>query len=87
MQSNNRLPFNICMPETKEVTAISPCCKSLKKHSKFKRMRGCNSSFIIENRPLIQWMAATGMSYKRRLLTKGMHASAYFKETQYSQRN
>ena len=30
------------------------------KHSKFKRMRGCNCSVIIENGSFIKWVATTG---------------------------
>ena len=52
----------------------------LQKHSKFERMRGCNSSFIIKKVPIIVCYCYWNCELA---LKKGMTASACFKETQY----
>ena len=62
----------------------------MQKHSKFKRMRGCNCSFIIENGSFIKWVAVTGIAnylntfqipVKYIVYTKFMAASALLKKT------
>ena len=67
----------------------------IQKHSKFKRMRGCNCSSIIQNGSFIKLVAATGIANqlntfqipaKYTVYTKFVAASALLKET-YPLRN
>ena len=60
------------------------------KNSKFKRMRGCNCSFIIENGSFIKWVTAVGIAnllntfqipVKYIVYTQVMAVSALFKKT------